>query len=209
MAGALALAAVTALLKQALENALAAAGVTSQLGADAVVSALPPDRIAGGEEERPRLNLFLYLATPHVGLPATHRKDRGAALVLDLHYLLTAYGAQDLQAEVLLGHALRTFHDTPVLEREQIESGLLSLSRGRDRRVVAAPLAALGAARIGADLDRLVIEAEFMNVDAISKLWSALQTRYRPSACYKVAAVFIDHATARTPARTAALAGAR
>lgn len=209
MAGALAIAAVTALLKQSLENALASAGVTSQIGADAIVSAVPPDRISGGEEERPQLNLFLYLVTPHAGLARAEGSERKGALVLDLHYLVTAYGAQDLQAEVLLGHTFRVFHDTPVLERPQIASGIASLSRARDRRVVAAPLAAMGAANIGSELDRLVIEPEFMNADGISKLWSALQTRYRPSALYKVAAVFIDHVPVRTPAHGAQLVGAR
>jgi len=203
MAGALALAAVTALLKRLLENGLASAGVSAQIGADAIVSALAPDRIASGEDERPQVNLFLYLVTPRAGLTATglngagasrngpDRGVRGGAIALDLHYLLTAYGAQDLQAEILLGHAIAVLQSSPVLDRARISAVLAPLGQSRDRRVVAAPLAAVSTPEVIDGFDRLTIEPEFMNADAVSKLWSALQARYHPSATYKVAAVFI------------------
>jgi len=201
MGSALALAAVTALLKHLLENGLAAAGVSSQVGGDAIVSALAPDRIASGEDERPQLNLFLYLVTPRAGLNSNgrEREGRGSALALDLHYLLTAYGAQDLQAEILLGYTLQVLHDCPVLERERIRTVLKSLAQARERRVVSAPLAALGAPEVADGFDRLVIEPEFMNAESVSKLWSALQARYRPSATYKVSAVLIPGAARTRP----------
>jgi hypothetical protein len=73
MSSALALASVTAVLKSLLENGLASGAVTSKLGADATVSALPPDRIPYGADERAQLNLFLYLVTPH---PAPGQRGR-------------------------------------------------------------------------------------------------------------------------------------
>jgi hypothetical protein len=201
MGSALALAAVTALLKHLLENGLAAAGVSSQVGGDAIVSALAPDRIASGEDERPQLNLFLYLVTPRAGLSSNGagREGRGGALTLDLHYLLTAYGAQDLQAEILLGYTFQVLNDSPVLERERIRTVLKSLAQARERRVVSAPLAALAAPEVADGFDRLVIEPEFMDAEAVSKLWSALQARYRPSATYKVSAALIPGAARTRP----------
>jgi Pvc16 N-terminal domain len=201
MGGALALGAVTALLKRLLENGLASAGISSLVGADAIVSALAPDRIASGEEERPQLNLFLYLVTPRTGLSGNGR-DRSPGrpgLALDLHYLVTAYGAQDLQAEILLGHAIATLHATPVLEQERIRSALAPLGHGKDRRVVAAPLVAVSEPDVASGFERLTIEPEFMNAEAVSKIWSALQAKYRPSAAYKVSAVMIAATEAAVP----------
>ena len=65
MSTALALASVTALLKDLLENGLASAGVTTKIGGDATVSALPPDRVGSGADEKAQLNVFLYHVTPH------------------------------------------------------------------------------------------------------------------------------------------------
>ncbi len=56
----LVLAAVTAVLKNLLENGLVDRGITAALGSDTAISALPPDRIATGSDEKVQLNLFLY-----------------------------------------------------------------------------------------------------------------------------------------------------
>jgi hypothetical protein len=109
-----------------------------------------------------------------------------------LHYLLTAYGAQDYQTEILLGHALQVLHESPVLERERIRSSLSALSHTRDRRVIPAPQAALAKSDLADQVDNITITPEFLSTEEISKLWSALQAKYRPSATYKVSAVFID-----------------
>jgi hypothetical protein len=192
MSSALALASVTAVLKDLLENGLASGAVTSKIGADASVSALSPDRVPSGTEERAQLNLFLYLVTPHQGLRADARGALRGALSLDLHYLLTAYGAQDFQTEILLGHALQLLHETPVLDRERIRETLKNISHTRDRRVVAPALAALGASPLAEEVERLKIEPTFLGTEEMSKLWSALQARYRPSATYKVSAVIMN-----------------
>jgi hypothetical protein len=198
MAGALALAAVTALLKHRLDNGLASAGVTSELGGDATVSALSPDRIASGADERAQLNLFLYLVTPHPGFRGNgHSKPGSRPLAVDLHNLLSAYGSQDFQTEILLGHALQLLHDTPVMERETIRKTLQALSHTRDRRVVPPALAALAASDLPDRVERLKIEPEYLGSEEVSKLWSALQARYRPSATYKVSAVLLDSGEAQ------------
>jgi hypothetical protein len=194
MSTALALASVTALLKDLLENGLASAGVTTKIGGDATVSALPPDRVGSGADEKAQLNVFLYHVTPHSKMRLEPPKGGNGhrPLSLELHYLLTAYGAQDYQTEILLGHALQLLHESPVLERERIRSSLSALSHTRDRRVIPAPQAALAKSDLADQVDSITITPEFLSTEEISKLWSALQAKYRPSATYKVSAVFID-----------------
>jgi hypothetical protein len=187
--GALALASVTAVLKSVLENGLAGRGVTGELGGDATVSALPPDRVTSGTDERAQLNLFLYHVTPHVGLRAA--TGGSAALALELHYLLTAYGAQDYQTEILLGHALQLFHETPVLGREQLGATIASLTSAGDGRVVPPALAALVQSDLAEQVEQIRILPEFLSTEDMAKLWSSLQAKFRPSLTYKVSAVLI------------------
>ncbi len=197
MSSALALASVTALLKDLLENGLATAGVTARIGGDATVSALPPDRVNSGADEKAQLNVFLYHVSPQTGLRATSGiRDNGTngprPLGLELHYLLTAYGAQDYQTEILLGYALQLLHESPVLDRERIRTSLASMSHTRDRRVIPPPQAALAGSNLADQVERISITPEFLSIEEISKLWSALQAKYRPSATYKVSAIMID-----------------
>src|SRR5260370_14787031 len=49
-------------------------------------------------------------------------------LALNLHYLLTAYGSNDWQAEALLGYALMMLHEAPVLTRQDVLSALQILT---------------------------------------------------------------------------------
>jgi hypothetical protein len=52
---------------------------------------------------------------------------RNPPLALDPHYLLTAYGSEDCEAEALLGFAIQLIHEMPVILRSQITLGLASL----------------------------------------------------------------------------------
>src|SRR3569832_2409248 len=102
MSSPLALAAVTAVLRDLLNNGLIDHDITGALGNNVTVTAVQTDTIAiDGNNARTQRNLFLHQVTPNagwrnVGLPS--RDDRGTRLAnpplaLDLHYLLTAYGA--------------------------------------------------------------------------------------------------------------------
>ena len=103
MSSALAIAAVTAVLKDLLQNGIIDRKLTVTVGTDVKVSALPPNRIPSDTNEVSQLNLFMYHATfnqgwRNVGLPSRDSNgDRlsNPPLALDLHYLLTAYGAED------------------------------------------------------------------------------------------------------------------
>ena len=59
----------------------------------------------------------------NVNLPSrngTGERLTNPPLALNLHYLLTAYGAQDFNAEILLGYAMQLLHETPVFARRDI-----------------------------------------------------------------------------------------
>src|SRR5262245_1242480 len=124
-----AVSAVTAVLRRLLENMLAEADVASAIG-PANVSILPPDRVTPPNQNDPnQLNLFLYQTLPNTGWSNAAWPVRdsdgfrtGAApLALNLRYLLTSYGAAPYNAEVLLGHAMQTFHEFSVVPRDLIQ----------------------------------------------------------------------------------------
>ena len=133
MSNALAIAGVSAVLKDLLDSGMIDHQVTDTLGAGVLVSSLAPDVVPiTGDGAVPRLNLFLYQATPNVAwrnvdLPSRNTSGRRVSnppLALDLHYLLTAYGVAELEAEVLLGYGLQLLHENPVLTREAIRIAL-------------------------------------------------------------------------------------
>jgi hypothetical protein len=199
MGNSLAIAAVTAVLKDLLNNGLIDHNVTGAVGGNVTVSALPPDRVfAPGAQEGNQLNLFLYQVAPNVGwrnvgLPS--RDERGGRLsnqplALDLHYLLTAYGAEDLHAEVLLGYAMQLLHETPVLTRQSIRTALLPSPVNGS--ILPPALQALSASDLADQVEQIKIVATALTSEEMSKLWTALQARYRPTAAYHVSVVLIE-----------------
>ena len=86
------------------------------------------------------LILFLYRIMPNASL--RNREHRVLSdsppppvliftnsLPLDLHYLLTAYGADQFHAEILLGYGMQLLHETPVLTRNAIRRSLAGPSQ--------------------------------------------------------------------------------
>ena len=90
MSNALALGAVTAVLRDLLNNGLIDQDMTGTIGGNVSVTALPPDRIDVGENrEKSQLNLFLYQVTPNqgwrnVGLPSRDARGDRVAVVREL-----------------------------------------------------------------------------------------------------------------------------
>ncbi len=104
MSNALAIAGVSAVLKDLLDSGVIDHQVTDVLGAGVTVSSLAPDVVPiDGDAAAPRLNLFLYQVTHNAAWRNVDLPSRGASghrisnppLALDLHYLLTAYGITD------------------------------------------------------------------------------------------------------------------
>lgn len=206
MSNALAIGAVTAVLRDLLNNGLIQQDVGSDLRNEVVVTVLPPDVVAEDREikDKDLLNLFLYRVTPNagwrnVGLPS--RDGNGTQisnppLALDLHYLLTAYSQKSFHAEILLGYAMQLLHETPVLTRAAIRRALEPPSSSNDSVVSGSllPLAFrnLSAASIADQIEQIKICHEATSLEELSKLWTAFQTHYRPTALYQVSVVLIE-----------------
>jgi hypothetical protein len=197
MSSALAIAAVSASLKDLLNNGLIDHDLSS-IGSF-TITAQPPDRVTTGQTEANQLNLFLYQVTPNsgwrnAGLPS--RDSRGARisnppLALDLHYLLTAYGAADLNAEMLLGYAMKLLHENPMLTRQQLRAALAAPSP-IDGSILPGPLGTLSGVDLADQIELLKITPVYLGTEDLSKLWTAMQARYRPSMAYLVSVVLIQ-----------------
>ena len=199
MSNALAIAGVSAVLKDLLDSGLIDHQVTDALGAGVLVSSLAPDVVPiDGDGAVPRLNLFLYQVTPNaawrnVDLPsrdAGGRRVSNPPLALDLHYLLTAYGFAELQAEVLLGYGMQLLHENPVLSRAAIRTALNpSTVSGA---LLPSVYQALRSADLAEQVEMLKITPSAMNAEEMSRLWSALTAHYRPTAAFQVSVVLIE-----------------
>lgn len=147
------------------------------------------------ETEDPIVNLFLYRVSSNGALsnqPPAGRGERGSyghpALALNLYYLLTTYGAttvpgsdtlrDEISAHDLLGHAMRVLNDYPIV------TAAIETSDGH--QVLDADLADASEA-VKVTLDPLSLED-------LSKVWTALNRPFRPSAAYEVSVVQIDSA---------------
>jgi len=193
----LAVATVTAVLQNFLQNSVT--DLATVLGGPVTVSTEPPDRIDIGAASPDRINLFLFQATENqgwrnMGLPSRSTNgDRisNPYLALDLSYLLTAYGSGPLHADVLLGQAMFVLHEMPVLTCDAI------------RAVSATPpalLAGLTISELADQIEQIKIVPQLMSVEEISKIWSALQSQYRPTAVYKASVVLIESKKSVRPA---------
>jgi hypothetical protein len=202
MSSALAIAGVTAVLRDLLNDSIINHNVSGVLGSTVTVSALPPDRVvpANGNEAT-QLNLFLHRVTPNLGwrnhdLPSRDGSGRhrltNPPLALDLHYLLSAYGAEELAAEILLGYAMQLLHEMPVLDRRAITTALNpSPSTGT---ALPPALQALADCGLAEQLEQIKLTPVYLSTEEMSKLWTAFQSHYRPSTAYMASVVLIDSA---------------
>jgi hypothetical protein len=197
---ALAIAGVTQVLRDLLNDRFVNQNVAGTLGQSVTVSTLPPDKVAQANSvEGTQLNLFMRQVTPNIGwrnegLPS--RDGSGGTrlanppLALNLHYLISAYGAADLHAEILLGYAMQLLHERPVITRDAIRIAL--------QPPVEAPnalppwLRALAESGLQDQIEQLRITPEFLSTDEMSKFWTSTLAHYRPSAAYEVSVVLIQ-----------------
>ena len=200
MSSPLAIGAVSAVLRNLLDDALIEAGAA--MASSVQVSAVAPDTIdLTNPQEPPRLNLFLHRVTPNAGWSNSGLPSRGnisgsrltnAPLALDLHYLVTAYARGDCQAEILLGYAMHLLHERPVLDRAAIRTALDPSPL--DVSMLPPAFQALVAADLADQVELIRITPVTMSGDEMSKLWSAIASHYRPSAAYQISVVLIENA---------------
>jgi Pvc16 N-terminal domain len=201
MSNALGIAAVSAVMRDLLNNGLVDASV-----GDVTVTAQSPDKVKLDGDEQSQLNLFLYRVTPNQGwrnvdLPsfdASGNRVSNPPLALDLHYLLTAYGSADFQPEILLGYGMQVLHENPVLDRQAIRN---TLTPGPVTGGILPPaLQTLTAAEIADQVEQLKITPETLGSDEISNVWGAIGAHYRPTAGYLVSVVLIESRHTTRPA---------
>ena len=155
------------------------------------VSTPGPEQGNGQAVEAPRVNLFLYKVSENAALKNQEIPGQGhpgsyghPPLSLDLHYLLTAYGANaeaevevgnETLAQYLLGSAMRVLHDYPVLSGETILDPSLHNA-----------------------FEQVKLYLDPVSLEALSDVWSALTLPYRLSAAYTVSVVQIESQHARS-----------
>jgi hypothetical protein len=206
MSNAFAIAAVTACLRRLIHERLTAAATeTDALPSGFSVTSVPPDSITVGSSEVPRINLFLVEVSPNTGWSSHRMPERdgnGARvsiqpLALNLHYLVSAYGAENLDAETLLGHALQVLHENPGLSRGQIRDLLdpadTVTEAGTPQKFREQAVA------LADQFELIKLTPHFLAVDEMSKIWSSLQAHFRSSVVYQATVVLIE---SRRPART-------
>ena len=192
MSNAMAIAAVTLTLRSLIDRNL-----PDDL-AGATVTAKPLDKALSSNGSSTgsgnQINLFLYQTEfnptwRNMPLPNQVRPlETGfAPLALNLHYLLTAYGEEDedTRSHRLLGQAMSTLHDHPILSAEEIE---------------AATATELPGSTLHEQIECVRIVPYTLSLDELSRLWATFQTQYRISAAYQASVVLIDRTrSTRTP----------
>jgi hypothetical protein len=197
MSNSLAIAAVTATLQKMLSDtqggitATLPPGVPTNLGLSTVsVTTKPLDKARDTTANDNQVNIFLYQTLPNAALRNMDmvRQVRPGEtalppVALTLHYLLSAYAKDDNDtvAQIVLGQAMRIFHDNAVLDQQAIKDALA----GND---------------LYEQVERVRLTQFPLSSDEIAKLWTAFQTQYRISAAYKADVVLIESRQAsRTP----------
>ena len=154
------------------------------------MTAVAPDTIDLDERrgDPPRLNLFLYQVTPNRGWRNVDLPSRSAVsgerltnppLALDLHYLLTAYGQRRLPgrdpARLRDASAARAAGARPRRDPPRARPSPLDVS------MLPPAFQALAASDLADQVELIKITPEALSTDEMSRLWSAIQTHYRPS----------------------------
>jgi hypothetical protein len=141
---------------------------------NAEVTIAPPD---AENEDPPRINLFLYRLEESASLKnqdlpglAPGGGFGNPPLALELYYMLTAYAPEDddRAAQELLGDAMRSLHESPIVPKNKLDPSVEPL------------------------FESVRICFQPMTLDDLTKIWSATTKPMRTSVCYRVTAVQIE-----------------
>lgn len=199
MSDPLAIAGVSAVLQFYLYNMFTP--VSASFGGQVKVTSQAPDLVQSSfgatlsDATENQVNLFLHQVTynpswRNVMLPSLDADGKtrlkSPPLALDLHYLLTAYGSADWQAEGLLGYSLMMLHENPVMTREDISYALAHLT-GTNNMISALKLSTLAD-----QIEVIKITPATLGKEEIAWLWTALKADYRPTFPFQVSVVLIQ-----------------
>lgn len=163
----------------------------------ATITVAPPD-VALDQISATRLNVYLYHLSenaflsnqeiPGTGHPGAYGHP---PLALNLHYIFTALahtetgGDADLQAQLVLGDAMRVLHDFPV-----VSAGLMQLK---------SPGKTILDLSLLDEFEQIKLMLQPKSLEEISKIWTALpRVNFRRSVTYEVSVVQIESRQPRT-----------
>lgn len=155
-----------------------------------------------GAAEDARINLFLYRVTENADLRNQHIAGQASPgaygippLGLDLHFLVTGYGAtmeesfpSELRAQQMLGSAMRVLHDHPVITEDMVTRN------DPVGRPILDPVL-----RDSTEQVKLLLSP--VDLEDLSKVWTALTLRYRLSVGYVLSVVRIESQRRSLPPR--------
>ncbi len=213
MSTALAIAGVTAVLRDLLNDGLVNHNVSGVLGSSVTVSVLAPDRVvpANGTEAS-QINLFLYLVTPNPGWrndrPAVARCVRPAAPRQRAARARPALPAVGLQRRRPACRDPARLRDAAAA-RDAGADARRDPHRAQSVARTSAPrlppaLRALVDSGLEDQVELIKLTPQYLNTEEMSKLWTAMQSHFRPTAAYTASVVLIE----ATAARAFAAAGA-
>jgi hypothetical protein len=201
VSNALGIASVTHVLKDLLNDGLINQNVSAVVGTAINVTSLPPGQVEPQQgNATTQLNLFMHRVSyntgwNNIGYPS--RDSRGGPvgnppLALNLHYLLTAFGDEELHAEILLGFGMQLLHENPVLDRNLIRNSLSVANASDPLGRLPGNLLALATSGLAEQIEQIKIAPEPLNTEEMSKLWTAFQIKYRLCTAYVATVVLIE-----------------
>lgn len=202
MSSFLGIAAVTQVLKGMLSEGLADSEL-SDLTPEPTISALPPDKILVNDDEPNRVNLYMYMSQPNTSwrnndLPVRNtdgQRISNPPLVLDLHYVLSGYGSNEIFAEMLLGNAMMVLHKNPAIGRAFIQEQLTPAPGPLPEE-----LDMLEFSGLQEQIKQITISQDILSTEEVSRLWTSFGAKHRQSAYYIARVVLLE---SKQPARVA------
>jgi hypothetical protein len=154
-----------------------------QLLIDLTPSLGSPAELTLGAKDSGRINIYLYqvLENPHGKNGPWHTRPNGdkefPPLALKLYYMLTPYGVDLVTEHHILGDAMRTLYERAIMRDSQLPESL---------RLVT---------------DQIAIALMPLQLEELTRIWSALESHYRLSVAYEVRVVPIHTDRVVTPSR--------
>jgi hypothetical protein len=141
------------------------------------------------------INLFLYQVSPNAALRNADlptRRPEGTLVnrpqaALDLHYLLTFYGAESkMEPQILMGNSVSILHARPILTQDMIKHEI-------ERCVAEDSNHPLAKSDLADQVERIKFTPLPMSLEELSKLWSVFfQIPYTLSLAYQASVVLIE-----------------
>jgi hypothetical protein len=100
-----------------------------------------------------------------------------------------------MYAEILLGYAMQLLHEFPGFSRQQLRAALGPPEPPEppvDGSLLPGPFGSMSAVDLADQVELIKITPSYLSADELSKLWTAMQARYRPSMAYQVSVVLIQ-----------------